>query len=53
MTKQYWGQKNKNSYRPISLLEIPCKIMACALEERLKHVVVHIIGASQNSYMAG
>jgi hypothetical protein len=44
---------DENSYHPISLLEIPYKIIAAVFANRLKIATEEIIGPSQKGYMAG
>jgi hypothetical protein len=44
---------DENSYRPISLLEIPYKIIAGVIANRLKAVSEDLIGPSQKGYMPG
>jgi hypothetical protein len=44
---------DENSYRPISLLEIPYKIITGVMANWLKIATEGIIGPSQKGYMVG
>jgi hypothetical protein len=44
---------DKNSYHPISLLEIPYKIIARVMANQLRNATDKIISPSQKGYMTG
>ena len=46
-------EDDDGSYRPISLLQIPYKIVAAVIAARLKEATQELIGVSQKGYMPG